>query len=106
MKNIKKAIFIIAIILSNFSINNLNAKSHNETAPLTQTEISAKQNSSILINRINEINAMDKSKLSKKEKTQLKSELKRMKAQVHGSRSGIYISTGAVLLIILIIILL
>ena len=106
MKNIKKAIFIIAIILSNFSINNLNAKSHNETAPLTQTEISAKQNSSILINRINEINAMDKSKLSKKEKTQLKSELKRMKAQVSNTRNGIYISTGAVLLIILIIILL
>lgn len=106
MKNIKKAIFIIAIILSNFSINNLNAKSHNETAPLTQTEISAKQNSSILINRINEINAMDKSKLSKKEKTQLKSELKRMKAQVNNTRNGIYISTGAVLLIILIIILL
>ena len=106
MKNIKKAIFIIAIILSNFSINNLNAKSLNETAPLTQTEISAKQNSSILINRINEINAMDKSKLSKKEKTQLKSELKRMKAQVNNTRNGIYISTGAVLLIILIIILL
>ncbi len=49
---------------------------------------------------------MDKSKLSKKEKTQLKSELKRMKAQVHNTRNGIYISTGAVLLIILIIILL
>jgi hypothetical protein len=39
-------------------------------------------------------------------KSILKSELKRMKAQVHSARNGIYISTGAVLLIILIIILL
>lgn len=106
MNNIKKSFLIIVIALCNLTINNLSAKSHNETAPMTKTEMSAKENSNILINRINEINAMDKSKLSKKEKSLLKSELKRMKNQVHSARNGIYISTGAVLLIILIIILL
>jgi hypothetical protein len=106
MKNLKKAILIIAISLVSFVTNNLTAMPKNATAPKAQSEISAEQTSSILNKRILEIQAMDKSKLSAKEKSILKSELKRMKAQVHSARNGIYISTGAVLLIILIIILL
>ena len=53
--------------------------------------------------RLNEINSMDKSKLSKSEKRALKKEVKAIKK---ASGGGIYISAGAIIIIILLIILL
>lgn len=57
-------------------------------------------------NRVNEIQHMDKSKLSKEEKKELKMELKTMKKQAKAlGGGGIYLSVGAVLIIILVLIL-
>jgi hypothetical protein len=60
-----------------------------------------------LVNRVNEIKAMDKSTLSVTEKKALRSELRTIKREVNRRDGGVYyISGGLILLIILLIILL
>ena len=53
--------------------------------------------------RIAEIKAMDKSKLNAAEKKQLRKELRSMKKALTG---GVYLSAGAIILIVLLLILL
>lgn len=74
------------------------------TASATKTESAEVR---ILINRVNEIKAMDKSTLSFAEKKELRKELRGIKKEVN-RRAGnaIYISGGLILLIVLLIILL
>ena len=56
--------------------------------------------------RVAEIKAMDKSKLTKAERKQLKKELKEMKKEARVISGGVYLSIGAILLVILLLILL
>lgn len=60
--------------------------------------------------RFNEIKAMDNSTLSSSEKKELRSESrsikKEMKSNVRGSSGGLYISVGAAILIVLLLVLL
>ncbi len=60
---------------------------------------------SILTNRVNEIQSMDKTNLSATEKKALKKELKQMKHQADGLGRGVYLSVGAIIIIILLLIL-
>jgi hypothetical protein len=61
-----------------------------------------------LIDRVNEINAMDKSSLTTSEKKELRKELRTIKSEANAQSNGgvIYISGGLILLIVLLIILL
>jgi len=70
------------------------------SATLTNSPLS----DSKLINRLDEIRAMDKSKMNSAEKKALRKELRETKAQARNS-SGIYISVGALLVIIIILLL-
>jgi len=54
--------------------------------------------------RVEEIRAMDKSQLTKEEKKQLRTELKAMKKESRAV-TGVYISVGALIIIILLLIL-
>jgi hypothetical protein len=73
----------------------------------SKTEVVESPEVTILINRVNEIKKMDKSTLTFAEKRELRSELRDIKKEVN-RRAGsvIYVSTGLILLIILLIILL
>ena len=55
--------------------------------------------------RINEIKSMDKSNLSSIERKQLKEEVKLLKTQLKAAGGGVYLSVGAILLIILVLVL-
>ncbi|MFL5729085.1 MAG: hypothetical protein ACJ75J_06305 [Cytophagaceae bacterium] len=67
----------------------------------------AKADDSILLIRVNEINAMDKSALTSSEKRQLRQEIRGIKsAQTAHGNGGIYLSTGAIIIIILLLIIL
>lgn len=82
-----------------------------EAAEKNPTSISLTENESAevkaLINRVNEINAMDKSSLNSVEKKELRKELRSIKREVNRvNGSTVYISGGVILLIILLIILL
>jgi hypothetical protein len=56
--------------------------------------------------RIEEINAMDKNSLSRGERKALKKEVRQIKDEVKALSGGVYISIGALLIIILLLILL
>ena len=58
-----------------------------------------------IVSRVAEIQNMDKSNLSAAEKKALKKELKQMKATAEGLNSRVYISVGAIIIAILLLIL-
>ena len=62
--------------------------------------------STVLINRINEIKAMDKSLLNASEKKELRMELRSVKREMKHEKNGVYLSVGAIIIIILLLIIL
>lgn len=60
----------------------------------------------VLINRLNEIKAMDKSNMTSSEKRQLRKEVRTLKTNLAGLSGGVYLSVGAIILIVLLLILL
>lgn len=83
-------------------------KAGTETAPVAMPASNpaeaAKANALIL--RLNEINTMDKSKLTSSEKKELRKEVRSTKKQLRELSGGVYLSVGAVIIIILLLILL
>ncbi|MBA4853354.1 hypothetical protein H1R81_23375 [Emticicia sp. BO119] len=60
----------------------------------------------IILSRLEEIKAMDKSEMSAKEKRELRKEVRALKAQAAQIGGGVYISAGALIVILLLILLL
>ena len=58
-----------------------------------------------LINRLEDIKAMDKSELSRLEKKSLRKEVKGIRNELKRSSGGVYLSVGAIIIIILLLIL-
>jgi hypothetical protein len=59
-----------------------------------------------MLNRLDEIKAMDKSSLVSSEKKKLRKEVREIKSQLRSSGNGVYLSVGAIIIIILLLILL
>ncbi len=59
-----------------------------------------------MLNRLDEIKAMDKSELKSSEKKALRKEVRSIKANLRSTNNGVYLSVGAVIIIILLLILL
>lgn len=60
----------------------------------------------VMLNRLEEIKAMDKSTLSSAERKELRKEVRTIKKDVRASGNGLYISSGAIIIILLLIIIL
>ncbi len=60
----------------------------------------------VLKRRVAEIKAMDRSKLSKAERKDIRQELRDMNKEAKAASNGVYLSIGAVIIIILLLILL
>ncbi len=60
----------------------------------------------VMLDRLNEIKAMDKSDLSRTEKRALRKEVRTIKADLKKAGGGVYLSVGAIIIIILLLILL
>ena len=58
-----------------------------------------------MFNRLDEIKTMDKSKLNTIQKKELRKEIKTIKAELRNTNNGIYLSVGAIIIIVLLIIL-
>jgi hypothetical protein len=56
--------------------------------------------------RVEEIKAMDLMSMSKNERKDIREELKEMKAEARATGNGVYISVGAIIVVLLLIILL
>ena len=60
----------------------------------------------ILFDRLEEIKEMDKSDLSSSDKKVLRKEVKAIKANLRSSGNGVYLSVGAIILIVILLIIL
>ncbi len=60
----------------------------------------------VLLLRLDEIKAMDKSELSASDKKALRKEVRAIKSTLRSSGNGVYLSVGAIIIVILLLILL
>lgn len=98
----KKLTFSL-LILSLLSINPTDVKADNTPVkPPVETSAESIQ----LLNRLDEINEMDKSGLKHAEKKELRKEVKSIKKQLRQNDEGVYLSVGAIIIIILLLIIL
>jgi nicotinate-nucleotide pyrophosphorylase len=64
------------------------------------------QQAQVMMNRLEEIKAMDKSNMTRTEKKALRKEVKTIKAAMSELSGGVYLSVGAIIIIVLLLILL
>ncbi|AXP82816.1 hypothetical protein CJ739_3756 [Mariniflexile rhizosphaerae] len=77
----------------------------NTTAPTpAPAEIPAEVK--VMLNRLEEIKALDKSTLSRSERKELRREVRTIKKDLRAAGNGLYISSGAIIIILLLIIIL
>lgn len=92
-----------------FTFTPLPLKAITSTIPTTTTTTPPTESTAattLLIARLNEIKAMDKSNLKASEKKQLRKETRSIKRELRKSSGGIYLSVGAVIVILLLLVLL
>jgi hypothetical protein len=75
------------------------------TSPVVKAESPESMRTGLLLNRLETINAMDKSGLTRAEKKELRVEVRTIKKDIKAS-GGVYVSVGALIIIILLLILL
>jgi hypothetical protein len=102
----KIILLIVAIHLSLFTLNckadEIAVGDAKQTTNIFYLDAKSDQ---AIIDRINEIKAMDKSKLSFTQRKELRKELRATKKQLEIRGGGVYFSVGAVIIIILLLIL-
>lgn len=101
-----KKLLILAFAMScSFASQAIEVKSDANVKPETGV-IPVDPAADRLTKRIEEINAMDKSTLTRQQRKELRREVRKAKDQAIRSGGGLYISAGAILIIILLLILL
>lgn len=81
-----------------------NAATTSKTGPTSKPMAESSANTLVL--RLDEINSIDKSSLSRAEKKELRGEVKSIEKQLREGGGGIYLSVGAIIIIILLLIIL
>ncbi|HBH84802.1 MAG TPA: hypothetical protein DDY34_13475 [Bacteroidales bacterium] len=83
-----------------------NAMAPDEPSALVEPKPAEMEKVKVLEVRLNEINNMDKSKLTSAEKKTLRKEVKSIKSTLREVGGGVYISVGALILILILLIVL
>ena len=104
MKTLKIWAVTVVLLLPIVSTE-LKAGSEINTAKMVSTEMPG-SSTRRLLDRLNEIDAMDKSKLTPAEKKQLRKEVRSTKKEIKEIGGGVYISAGAIILILILLIIL
>lgn len=84
----------------------MRARTATEPTALAANTPATVATSTALTDRLDEINALDKSNLSRTERKQLRKEVRSIKSELAINNGGIYLSAGAIIIIILLLILL
>ena len=107
----KKSVLLLLVMLAFVSFSNPVMASEKEPMPNTTTvkkieveEIPA--DVQIMLNRLEEIKAMDKSALKSADKKELRAEVREIKSTLRATGNGLYISSGAIIIILLLILIL
>jgi hypothetical protein len=104
MKKLPLYLMMMVLSLSIFP-STITASEKNSTANTANTKempVEVK----VMLNRLEEIKAMDKSEMNYSEKKVLRKEVRAINANLKSSNSGVYLSVGAIIIIILLLILL
>jgi hypothetical protein len=100
----KKQIFILlSLVLSVFSVSKIQASPPKEKGVILS--IAQKEEEKLMVSRLYEIHQMDKSQLSSTDRKLLRKEVKSIKSKMSEMKGGVYLSVGAVIIIILLLIL-
>src|SRR6478609_1159836 len=103
MKNLfKPTLLVVLMSLTLASTSN----AFSETPKTNKIEKMSDEDSQRMINRLEEIKSMDVSTMTRKEKKELRHEVKAIKHTLRTQSSGVYVSVGALLIIILLVIIL
>ncbi len=103
MKKLSLYAMILLVSLSSFS-NPIFAAEKNSKTPTETKAVQAEV--AKLETRLESIRAMDKSTLDRSEKRVLRKEVRAIKAELKEKRHGVYVSVGAFIIIILLLIIL
>ncbi len=104
MKNLTLSVIAI-ILLFQFSPVQLNAATTANLIPVTEVPSLESPKSSALLLRLNELKAMDRSEMSFSEKRQVRREARSIKKELKQLNGGVYLSAGAIIIIVLLLIL-
>jgi hypothetical protein len=105
MKKITLVLMMACLSLTILPVTS-NATIVEPTVTIVASKAEEKAHAETLILRLKEINAMDKSNLNSSEKKELRKEVKTIKRELRESNGGIYLSVGAILIIILLLVIL
>lgn len=96
--------FLFALSLT-LLLPTLSFANETNSIPATpKTEIPAEVQ--VMLDRLEEIKEMDKSELSRTEKRELRKEVRSIKKELRSTGNGVYLSVGAIIIIVLLLILL
>jgi chemotaxis signal transduction protein len=99
----KKLWACIAVLLS-VTFTPIQSNAEKNPISISVTDVNSAE-VKVLINRVNEINAMDRSAMSPAEKKEIRKELRAIKREVNKHSGGyVYISGGLLILIIILLI--
>ena len=87
-------------------IPNMTMASEKVPAPKTPEKTEMPAEVRVMLDRLNEIKDMDKSELTRSERKELRKEVRTIKREMRATGNGLYISTGAIIIILLLIIIL
>ena len=99
----KKQFLIATALIFVFSFSSVIAKEKNTKPSLTENQ---KARIEVITKRIDVIKSIDKAQLSREERKNLLNELIEMKKELKVTNGGVYLSVGAIIIILLILILL
>lgn len=104
----KKLIVCIIMVSTVLTFNPTQSMAAKEVTPTSTpvTNPADAERVKVMINRLTEIDAMDKSTLSASEKRVLRKEVRGIKREIQRADNGVYISVGALLLVIILLIVL
>ncbi|MTI41193.1 hypothetical protein [Fulvivirga lutimaris] len=100
MKNNKMCVLVALMLIFSVPATALPNEKSNKKPVTTET------NSAVLIERLEDIKAVDKHSITTTEKKELRKEVKSIKKQLKKNGGGVYLSAGAVILIVLLLIIL
>jgi hypothetical protein len=102
----KKTVFYLIIVLLLSVLPNTVMASEKSPIPIDKptTEIPAEFKT--MLNRLDEIKEMDKSNLKASERKELRKEVREIKKEIKAKGGGLYISAGAIIIILLILLIL
>lgn len=102
MKNLIVLLFCTVFVL-NAQIIQAKEITNSDVATIIVSHQLSITEKTTLINRVNEIRYMDKSKLTAAQKSDLRDELNGMKQKLTDPFTGIYLSAGAIIIILIVL---